>query len=114
MRAFSSIRREEAMATLSIATAVLLSTLSLNAPHTESCLPADIKSTDVVATRVARPGTRGEVVAVTVAQKLKELRARCRRHKLIDSSGREIRFYRLIGCWGNPPDDYQEQLQRQA
>ena len=46
--------------------------------------------------------------------KLKELSARCRKHKLVDARGREIRFYQLVGCWGNPPDDYQQQLERQA
>jgi len=33
---------------------------------------------------------------------------------LVDAKGTEIRFYQLIGCWGNPPDDYQEQLARQT
>lgn len=49
-----------------------------------------------------------------MAQKLKELKARCRKRKLVDARGREIRFYQLVGCWGNPPDDYQQQLERQA
>ena len=102
------------MASLSIATAVLLFTVSLTAHNTNSCLPADIKPSDVVATRLAKPGIGGKDITVTVAQKLKELRARCRGHKLVDGGGREIRFYKLIGCWGNPPDDYQEQLQRQT
>ena len=102
------------MASLSIATAVLLFTVSLTAHNTNNCLPADIKPTDVVATRLAKPGIGGKVITITVAQKLKELRATCRGHKLVDGGGREIRFYKLIGCWGNPPDDYQEQLQRQA
>jgi len=58
-----------------------------------------------------RPGAGGN--QVTVEQKLRELRARCRRGKLVDASGREIYFYRLQGCWGNPPEDYQQILQRQ-
>ena len=53
-------------------------------------------------------------MTVTVAEKLKDLKARCRKHKLFDGKGREIRFYQLIGCWGNPPEDYQQQLARQA
>ena len=95
----------------------LLATLSPSANcavNTDSCLPDGIQSTDVVSAHVARPGIRGKVVTVTVAEKLKELKARCRKHKLVDARGREIRFYQLIGCWGNPPDDYQQQLALQA
>lgn len=79
-----------------------------------SCLPAEIQSTDVVSVQAPKPGLPGKVVTLTVAQKLKELRARCRKGKLVDAKGMEIRFYHLIGCWGNPPDDYQEQLDRQT
>ena len=75
-------------------------------------MPTGIQPTDVVSSQAAKPG--GKVVTVTVAQKLKALRARCRKGKLVDARGTEIRFYQLIGCWGNPPDDYQEQLERQA
>ncbi|HEX8186643.1 MAG TPA: hypothetical protein VF747_17885, partial [Blastocatellia bacterium] len=32
---------------------------------------------------------------------------------LVDGRGREIYFYRLTGCRGNPPDNYQEILERQ-
>ena len=95
---------------LSTALLVMLSPSGACAGNTDTCLPAGIQSTDVVAVRVAR----GKAVTVTVAEKLKELKARCRKHKLVDSQGREIRFYQLIGCWGNPPDDYQQQLERQA
>ena len=80
--------------------------------NTDACMPNGIQATDVVSSLAAKPG--GKVVTVTVAQKLKALRARCRRGKLVDARGTEIRFYQLIGCWGNPPDDYQEQLERQA
>ena len=51
---------------------------------------------------------------VTVEQKLAELKASCRSdNKLVDGSGKEITFYHLIGCWGNPPYDYQEILKKQ-
>lgn len=51
---------------------------------------------------------------VTVEKKLNELKATCHSdNKLIDGSGREIVFYHLIGCWGNPPADYQERLEKQ-
>ena len=104
------------MSFLFLVSAALLTTLSA-APgnNTDSCLPAEIKPTDVVSTQAVKPGAnRDQVKTITVAQKLKELRARCRKRKLVDAGGREIRFYRLIGCWGNPPEDYQEQLERQA
>jgi hypothetical protein len=75
-------------------------------------MPAGTQATDVVSSQAVKPG--GKVVSVTVAQKLKALGARCRKGKLVDAKGTEIRFYQLVGCWGNPPDDYQEQLERQA
>jgi hypothetical protein len=80
--------------------------------NTDACMPPGIQATDVVSSQAAKPG--GKVVTVSVAQKLKALRARCRKGKLVDARGTEIRFYQLIGCWGNPPDDYQEQLERQS
>jgi hypothetical protein len=80
--------------------------------NTNACLPPGIQVTDVVSSQAAKPG--GKVVTVTVAQKLNSLGARCRKGKLLDAKGTEIRFYQLVGCWGNPPDDYQEQLERQA
>ena len=79
-----------------------------------ACLPKDIKPRDVVSTQMQR-STKGpnEVRKITVEQKLKELNARCRRGKFVDSKGRQIYFYRMIGCWGNPPADYQELLKQQ-
>ncbi len=50
---------------------------------------------------------------VTVKDRLVELKARCRKGKLLDSRGKQIYFYRLIGCWGNPPVDYLEQVEQQ-
>jgi hypothetical protein len=82
------------------------------ATNTDACMPPGIQATDVASSQAAKAG--GKVVTVTVAQKLKALGARCRKGKLVDAKGMEIRFYQLVGCWGNPPDDYQEQLARQA
>jgi hypothetical protein len=31
----------------------------------------------------------------------------------VDARGRQIQFYRLTGCWGNPPENYQEILDNQ-
>ena len=109
------------MAILFLAGAVFLAALSPLSPspaasactaNTDACMPPGIQATDVVSSQAAKPG--GKVVTVTVAQKLKALRARCRKGKLVDAKGTEIRLYQLIGCWGNPPDDYQQQLERQA
>lgn len=105
------------MSSLFLLTAALLVTISPArslANNTDSCLPAGIQPTDVVSTRTTVTRSKGMVITVTVAEKLVELKARCRKHKLVDGKGREIRFYPLIGCWGNPPEDYQQQLERQA
>ena len=91
---------------------VMLSALPSAAKNTDSCLPSGIQPTDVISSQ-ARTGKQGAITTITVAQKLKELKARCRKGKLTDAGGREIRFYQMIGCWGNPPQDYQEQLARQ-
>lgn len=80
-----------------------------------SCLPPDIKLSDVVSVETIErtPGVV-EVKKITVRDKLKELGARCVNGKLRDKAGREIYFHRLVGCWGNPPEDYQEILDRQT
>lgn len=78
------------------------------------CLPDGINRTDVVSTRLMRPSRgRPEYRKITVEQKLHELKARCQRGKLVDDSGTEIRFYKLVGCWGHPSPDDQEVLERQ-
>jgi len=83
-----------------------------NKPWT--CLPDGINTTDIVSTREvqSRKGQR-EFQKISVEQTLKDLRARCRRGKLVDASGTEIRFYKLAGCWGHPSDDDREVLDRQ-
>ena len=79
-----------------------------------TCLPDGINATDIVSTRPvqSRKGQR-EFRKISVEQTLKDLRARCRRGKLVDASGIEIRFYKLAGCWGHPSDDDREVLDRQ-
>jgi hypothetical protein len=59
----------------------------------------------------------GESVAggnttISVKVRLKQLKARCRKGKLVDSRRREIRFFKAE-CWGNPPADYIEIQQQQ-
>ena len=80
----------------------------------ERCLPKGINPTDVVSSRVNKPAvTQAPAEQVTVREKLIELKARCKKGKLVDSREKRIIFYRLTGCWGNPPADYQEILERQ-
>jgi hypothetical protein len=105
---------EDLMSFFFLVSAALLSIVSA-ACAGDNCLPSGIKPADVVSAQAAKPGSESsEVKTITVAQKLKELRARCRKGKLVDAKGREICFYQLVGCWGNPPEDYQEILERQA
>ena len=78
------------------------------------CLPSDIKKDSVVsfATPIS-PNGHANARQITVAQTLKKLKAKCSRGKLIDGRGKSIYFYHLQGCWGNPPADYLEILDRQ-
>jgi hypothetical protein len=80
------------------------------------CLPAGIKLSDVVeatSTGYAN-GQPAGLRKVTVEQKLNDLKATCNsENKLVDGNGRQIVFYHLTGCWGNPPRNYQELLQKQ-
>jgi hypothetical protein len=71
-----------------------------------SCLPKDVRADEAVSY-----GIKGKS-NLTVEKKLAEMKARCRRGKLVDARGREIRFFR-VACWGNPPEDYQEIRRRE-
>ena len=66
-----------------------------------SCLPKEVKETTLVSKDK------------TVRQTLKLLKAKCSKGKLVDGKKREIRFYNLQGCWGNPPEDYLEIMDNQ-
>ena len=89
--------------------------LSLLPPQRlERCLPQDIRLTDTVSAQVISSNASGKVMKrFTVKEKLTELKARCKNGRLVDHRGRRIYFYRLTGCWGNPPVDYMEILERQ-
>ena len=71
-----------------------------------NCLPENRKLTDIV--------SREQDKIITVADKLQQFQARCENEKIVDSSGKEIRFYQLTGCWGMAPANYQEILAKQA
>jgi len=96
---------------------VALGCLGLGLPvknNPSKCLPDGITRTDVVSTSVVRSSRgRPKYRKITVEQKLDELKARCRRGKLVDAAGTELRFYKLSGCWGHPSPDDQEVLERQ-
>jgi hypothetical protein len=71
-----------------------------------SCLPKEVRADEVVSYDLKGKSN------LTVEKKLIELKARCRKGKLVDAKGREIRFFR-ISCWGNPPQDYLEIQKRE-
>jgi len=80
------------------------------------CLPPNIKPTDIVSAKLISfsPLNQYNVKKVTVEQKLTEIKASCSASgKLVDGTGREIYFYHLTGCWGNPPFNYQNILTKQ-
>jgi len=78
-----------------------------------TCLPDDVKSEMVVALESPPETTTAKPKPVTVKQRLWQLKAHCKDGKLLDGQGKEIRFVHLMGCWGNPPETYQEQLNQQ-
>jgi hypothetical protein len=79
-----------------------------NGADSAPCLPKDVSNDTLISA-----GTSARDI-VTVRETLARIGARCQEGKLVDAAGREVRFIHLIGCWGNPPLDYQEQLSRQA
>ena len=85
-------------------------------PSLATCLPADIKLGDVVEA-TSTGYANGQPVGlhkVTVEQRLNELKATCNSdNKLVDGNGKQIVFYHLTGCWGNPPQGYQDILRKQ-
>ncbi len=92
-----------------------MTTCHKNQESLQDCLPPDIKLSDIVSTEDAKPGKEtGAIKQISVRDKLTEMKARCDPGKLVDRTGREIRFYRLAGCWGNPPADYLEILDQQS
>jgi hypothetical protein len=79
----------------------------------KACLPEGFELNEVVSGSTENTAqAKGE--KLTIKRALQQMKARCRRGKLVDGAGKEIYFFRLIGCWGNPPEDYEDQLKRQA
>lgn len=77
-----------------------------------SCLPKDIKPSDVVSTKESDAANGATVEKLTVEQKLGELKAYCKNGTLVDQAGRHVVFHTLLGCWGNRPFNYQELLEQ--
>lgn len=81
------------------------------------CLPPGIKLSDVVEVGKTMGNANAQPAGpekITVEQKLNALKATCNReNELVDGEGRPIVFYHLIGCWGYPPPNYRELLQKQ-
>ena len=78
-----------------------------------SCLPKDVDLKAKIQEDDETAASLKPKQKKSVEQRLIELNARCEKGILIDKSGKEIRFVHLLGCWGNPPEDYQEQLDQQ-
>jgi hypothetical protein len=108
------------MRQLFITSYLLISYLSITAAGQSQvypCLPSRIKATDIVTAKQVGSGPNGPVIKkVTVGQELRRLKARCRRGRLVDNTGKGIRFYRLTiapGCFGRQPPDYERMLANQ-
>ncbi len=82
--------------------------------HFTSCLPKEVQPKLMIQEEATSASDKKAPKPLTIEQKLRELKAKCKDGKLVDQGGREIRFFYLIGCWGNPPEDYQQQLDEQA
>jgi hypothetical protein len=79
-----------------------------------TCLPADVKDTEIAATLTSWKGGSPVVTRVTVGQKLMDLKARCSKNgTLIDATGKEIIFHRLTNCYGTPPPDLEKRVKKE-
>jgi hypothetical protein len=78
-----------------------------------SCLPDGLKLNSEISERSDNSSSETKTKPKTLESKLIQIKAKCKNGKLTDGAGKEIRIVQLIGCWGNPPEDYQEQLDRQ-
>ncbi len=77
------------------------------------CLPKDVALESIVSGENSKSANGSIQKIATVRQTLAKIKARCKRGKLVDGAGRQVYFYQLIGCWGNPPENYLELLEQQ-
>lgn len=89
-----------------LAVLILLWSVSSVKAQKFTCLPPNVQLTTVV--EIKTPGK-----PETVERRLTALKAKCSKGVLRDGKRREIRFFELQGCWGNPPQGYQEILDKQ-
>src|SRR5258707_678150 len=73
---------------------------SAKASDSISCLPNDVTQDTLVS------GAGSAQKIVTVREALGRIGARCEGGKLVDKTGKEVCFVHLLGCWGNPPQNY--------
>jgi hypothetical protein len=81
------------------------------------CLPSGITLETVVSTKdlgFDKATMTRKVATIDVKETLSKLGGKCVSGKLVDKGGKEIKFYNLQGCWGNPPADYLEILETQT
>jgi hypothetical protein len=84
-----------------------------NSHRFDGCLPKEVDPKARIREESSDASSSKSKPKTSVEKKLIELRPSCIKGKLVDKSGKEIRFVHLLGCWGNPPEDYQEQLDKQ-
>lgn len=88
-------------------------TKQINNQSKYECLPPDITLDTIVSATAVETATGNRIEKETVRQRLDKIKAGCKNGKLLDKKNREIRFYRLQDCWGNPPPDYLAIIERQ-
>ncbi len=89
------------------ATFIRDTTNTAQSTNLSSCLPSGVTLDTVVSI------DDGGANKITVGQTLNSLGASCNSGQLVDSNNKVIKFYNLVGCWGNPPYNYQQILSQQ-
>src|ERR1044072_1778277 len=79
----------------------------------EGCVPDEVDLSTAIVNEVQTTNSKAVVKEITVRQRLTQLKARCKKGKLVDGKGQPIYLYPVVGCWGNPPQDYLEILKNQ-
>ncbi len=107
----------EGMAKLILALLIVTSFFCYVSPASSAerlshCLPPDVTLDSPVV--IPQSKSIKEETKTTVRTRLSQLKARCKNSKLLTATGKEIRFVLLLGCWGNPPENYQELFTAQA
>ncbi len=92
---------------------ILFSSFLTIAGTDHGCLPKGVALESIVSGENSKSANGSIQKTATVRQTLTRIKARCKRGKLVDGASKQVYFYQLIGCWGNPPENYQELLERQ-